>query len=428
MDSLFGLSKMMCRWMHIHLLHLLNFTTSSHWCAMLFINKVFEAGSWDVSLPSSPTPPSNTEQEQGAPPALSLAMGSSTILPCPSPVTSPINQMSDTPSTQTTRPANNGTKKNFVWQAQDIERLVDTIYINESYQHTILPSCHDEANEPANKLHKDMVYRDLSRLLFPTRSVDPSCIKFKVCWLQETYHREKKALLLTGAGTLLKDMDATNPSYMSWVALSAKYPWFEKMHEMMNKCMLAGLAVLHTTPSLDVTGNEDSDHVLPSSDPMEESSDADLSHAVHAHNLPPIHDLVDAAPRNAGDYPDFDISTPPPHPIQLDALVSSLSTFSNQASPLQANGYKHKHINVEQKQDSLAEAFYRSSIESLSIHLKLAQEHTKQEAECTKQEELWLQHECEEREHEECVCLEDHNVFIEMMCMMVTQQQGGPSP
>ncbi|SYW83736.1 uncharacterized protein UBRO2_05292 [Ustilago bromivora] len=206
-------------------------------------------------------------------------------------------------------------------------------------------------------------------------------------------YQERKKLLLAGTDMLLEDMDASNLSYMSWVALSAKYPWFEKMHEMMNKCMLAGLAVLHTTPSLDVTGNEDSDHVLPSSDPMEESSDADLSHAVHAHNLPPIHDLVDAAPRNAGDYPDFDISTPPPHPIQLDALVSSLSTFSNQASPLQANGYKHKHINVEQKQDSLAEAFYRSSIESLSIHLKLAQEHTKQEAECTKQEELWLQHE-----------------------------------
>ena len=98
-----------------------------------------------------------------------------------------------------------------------------------------------------------------------------------------------------------------------------------------------------------------------------------------------------------------------------------------------ANGYKHKHINVEQKQDSLAEAFYQSLIESLSICLKLAQECTKQEAECTKQEELQLQHKCKEREQEEClhaqereceecVCLEDHNVFIEMMCMMITQQ------
>ncbi|SAM71478.1 uncharacterized protein UBRO_20479 [Ustilago bromivora] len=279
---------------------------------MSFIDKVFEAGSWDVSLPSSPTPPSNTEQEQGAPPVLSLATGSSAILPCPSPVTSPINQMSDTPSTQSTRPADNGAKKNFVWQAQNIEHLVDTIYINESYQHTILPSHHNEANEHANKPCKDTVYHDLSRSVFPTRSVDPSHIKFKVCCLQETYHWEKKALSLTGAGTLLKDMDATNPSYMSWVALSAKFPWFEKMHEMMNKCVLAGPAVLLTTPSLNVAGNEDSDHVLPSGNPMEESSDADLSHTVYARNLPPIHDLVDAAPRNAGDYPNFDISTPPP--------------------------------------------------------------------------------------------------------------------
>ncbi|SPC63921.1 uncharacterized protein UHOD_11379 [Ustilago sp. UG-2017b] len=139
---------------------------------MSFINKVFEAGSWDVSLPSSPTPPSNTEQEQGAPPALSLATGSSTILPCPSPVTSPINRM----------PTNNGAKKNFVWQAQDIKHLVDTIYINELYQHTILPSCRNKANKPANKLCKDTVYPDLSRSLFPARSVDPSRIKFKVSW------------------------------------------------------------------------------------------------------------------------------------------------------------------------------------------------------------------------------------------------------
>ncbi|SAM85260.1 uncharacterized protein UBRO_20886 [Ustilago bromivora] len=309
-------------------------------------------------FPPSPIPPSNTEQEQGAPLSLSLAMGSSTILPCPSPVTFPINQMSDTPSTQSTRPADNGAMKNFVWQAQDIKHLVDMICINKSHQHTILPSHRDEANEPANKLHKDTVYCDLSRLLFPTRSVDPSCNKFKVCWLQETYHWEKKALSLTGAGTLLKDIDATNPSYMSRIALSAKYPWFEKMCEMMNEHVLAGLAVLLTTPSLDVAGNKDSDHVLPSGDPMEESSNADLNHAVHACNLPPIHDLVDAAPRNAGDYLNFDISTPPPHPIQSDALVSSLSAFSNWASPLQPNGYKHKHSNVEQKRDSLAEAFY----------------------------------------------------------------------
>ncbi|KAJ1028905.1 hypothetical protein NDA18_002928 [Ustilago nuda] len=226
---------------------------------------------------------------------------------------------------------------------------------------------------------------------------------------------------------------------MSRVALSAKYPWFEKMHKMMNERVLAGPAVLLTTPSLDATGNEDSDHVLPGGNPMEEFSDEDLDHAVHAQNLPLIHDLVDAAPSNAGDCTDFDISTPPPHPIQSDALVSSPSMFSNRASSSQANGYKCKHNNVEQKRDSLAEAFYRSSIESLSICLKLAQEHTKQEAERTKQEELQLQHESEEREQEECLCAQERecdehvhsencNVFIEMMRMMVTQQRGGPSP
>ncbi|KAJ1586015.1 hypothetical protein NDA11_005349 [Ustilago hordei] len=201
----------------------------------------------------------------------------------------------------------------------------------------------------------------------------------------------------TAEGHQCNESFSSLQSYMSQVALSAKYPWFEKMHKMMNKHMLADLAVLLTTPSLVVAGNKDSNHVLPSGNPVEESSNADLDHAVHACSLPPLHDLVDAAPRNAGDYPNFDISTPPPHLIQSDALVSNLLMFSNWASPLQPNGYKHKHSNVEQKQDSLAEAFYQSLIESLSICLKLAQEHTKQEAQHTKQEELWLQHEHMER-------------------------------
>ncbi|KAJ1037387.1 hypothetical protein NDA10_004779 [Ustilago hordei] len=97
------------------------------------------------------------------------------------------------PSAQSTRPTNNGVKKNFVWQAQGIECLVDTIYINKSYQHTILPSCCNKANKPANKICKDTVYCDLCKPLFPTRAVDPSHIKFKVHWLQETYCQGSRA-------------------------------------------------------------------------------------------------------------------------------------------------------------------------------------------------------------------------------------------
>ncbi|SOV05799.1 uncharacterized protein UDID_18524 [Ustilago sp. UG-2017a] len=47
--------------------------------------------------------------------------------------------------------------------------------------------------------------------IFPGASVKPNHIKAKLRWLQETYYREKKNLLLTGAGTLLEDMDASNP-------------------------------------------------------------------------------------------------------------------------------------------------------------------------------------------------------------------------
>ena len=95
-------------------------------------------------------------------------------------------------------------------------------------------------------------------MIFPGASVDPNRIKAKLRWLLETYYREKKKLSLTGAGMLLEGMDASNlvsfgnlcclqwyawmlihtfdfkQSYISHIALSTKYAWFERMHEMMN--------------------------------------------------------------------------------------------------------------------------------------------------------------------------------------------------
>ena len=48
-------------------------------------------------------------------------------------------------------------------------------------------------------------------MIFPGASVEPNHIKAKLRWLQETYYREKKKLSPIGAGTLLEDMDASNP-------------------------------------------------------------------------------------------------------------------------------------------------------------------------------------------------------------------------
>ncbi|KAJ1031949.1 hypothetical protein NDA13_002330 [Ustilago tritici] len=74
----------------------------------------------------------------------------------------------------------------------------------------------------------------LVTIIYNSASVKPNRIKAKLRWVQETYYKEKKKLSLTGAGTLLEDMDASNLSYASHLALSTKYTWFEKMHEMMN--------------------------------------------------------------------------------------------------------------------------------------------------------------------------------------------------
>ena len=48
-------------------------------------------------------------------------------------------------------------------------------------------------------------------MIFPGASVKSNHIKAKLRWLLETYYREKKKLSPTAAGTLLEDMDASNP-------------------------------------------------------------------------------------------------------------------------------------------------------------------------------------------------------------------------
>ncbi|SOV01564.1 uncharacterized protein UDID_18119 [Ustilago sp. UG-2017a] len=101
-------------------------------------------------------------------------------------------------------------KKNFTWSGADVLHLVTILYNSKSYQCALLPSRESAESDPALKLHKHPIFREISKLIFPGASVEPNCIKAKLRWLQETYYREKKKLSLTGAGTLLEDMDASN--------------------------------------------------------------------------------------------------------------------------------------------------------------------------------------------------------------------------
>ncbi|SPC67228.1 uncharacterized protein UHOD_11480 [Ustilago sp. UG-2017b] len=109
-------------------------------------------------------------------------------------------------------------KKNFTWSSADVLRLVTIIYDSESYQHALLPSQELTESNPGNKLHKHPIFREIFKLIFLGASVEPNHIKAKLRWVQETYYKEKKKLSLTGAGTLLEDMGASNPSYVSAVA------------------------------------------------------------------------------------------------------------------------------------------------------------------------------------------------------------------
>ncbi|SPC67352.1 uncharacterized protein UHOD_11499 [Ustilago sp. UG-2017b] len=217
------------------------------------------------------------------------------------------------------------------------------------------------------------------------------------------------------------------------------------MHEMMNGRFYADPAALITTPSLNFTSNDEAD--MPSYGsadiPMDLSGSELYDHGAHGHGLPPILDVMDstnppaavastsgASVAGAGDDDNF--TTPFPSQARpsfstaggLDVFDSTSSHSSAQRSP----GTKHKQGALDHKHDTLAEAFYHSSIDTLQIRLQLEQEHTRHErmleAEHTKHKEMRIQHEREEKERDEHVCARDRDMVMEMVCLLASQASG----
>ena len=149
-------------------------------------------------------------------------------------------------------------------------------------------------------------------------------------------------------------------SYVSHIAVSTKYAWFERMHEMMNGRFNADPTALITTLSLNFTSNDEPN--MPSNGsadiPMDICGSELYDHSTHGCGLPPILDLIE--PTNppaavastsgasfAGTGDDDIFNTPLP-PLQarppsstagsLDVSVSTSSQSSAQLSP----STKHK--------------------------------------------------------------------------------------
>ncbi|SOV06800.1 uncharacterized protein UDID_17918 [Ustilago sp. UG-2017a] len=194
-------------------------------------------------------------------------------------------------------------KKNFTWSGANVLHLVTILYNSKSYQRALLPSRESAESNPALKLCKHPIFREISKLIFPGASVEPNGIKTKLRWLQETYYREKKKLSLTGAGTLLEDMDASNPypivhsNSHTYLALPCQQSTLGlKRCKMMNGRFYADPAALITTPSLDFTSDDEAD--MPSYGsaeiPMVLSGSKPYDHGAHSHGLPPILNLMDS--------------------------------------------------------------------------------------------------------------------------------------
>ncbi|SOV08867.1 uncharacterized protein UDID_17764 [Ustilago sp. UG-2017a] len=176
-----------------------------------------------------------------------------------------------------------------------------------------------------------------------------------------------------------EDMDASNPSYASGLALSTKYAWFEKMHKMMNGQSSAEPATLIMTPSLNFT-SDDKAGMPPYGSagiPMELSGSKLYDHGAHGHGLPPILNLMDStnppaaiASTSGGSVAgagDNDIFTMPfPSQARLSfSTAGGLDVFESSSSPSSAPlspGTKCKRGALDHKCNTLAETRTHHSI------------------------------------------------------------------
>ncbi|SAM73171.1 uncharacterized protein UBRO_20314 [Ustilago bromivora] len=283
-------------------------------------------------------------------------------------------------------------KKNFTWSSADVLHLVTIIYDKLI-----------ESN-PGNKLHKHPIFREVFKLIFPGTPVEPNHIKAKLRWVQETYYKEKKKLSLTGAGTLLEDMDASN-RHSSILLQASKITNLNFTSDDKAGMPPYGSAEI----PMDLSGSEPYDH------------------GAHGHGLPPILDLMDSTnpPAAVASTSGGSIARPSFSAAGgLDVFESSSSSSSAPLSP----GTKCKRGALDHKHDMLAEAFYCSSIDTLQICLQLEQEWTRHErileAECTKCKEMHMQHEREEKEHDEHIHMRDCDMVMEMVCLLASQASG----
>ncbi|SPC62790.1 uncharacterized protein UHOD_11808 [Ustilago sp. UG-2017b] len=124
----------------------------------------------------STTPTSSATQTESAP---ALSQSGSTSTP-------------DIHTSCPTRASRSATgKKNFTWSGADVLHLVTILYNSESYQRALLPSRESAESDPALKLRKHPIFREISKLIFPGASVEPNHIKAKLRWLLSEVSRLK---------------------------------------------------------------------------------------------------------------------------------------------------------------------------------------------------------------------------------------------
>ncbi|SPO27721.1 uncharacterized protein UTRI_10167 [Ustilago trichophora] len=330
----------------------------------------------DPLLDPSPTPPLTSPHPAVAPAPSSITLN----LPLPG---------RGLPSTQSTSTRLNTTgRRNHSWTSDKEVAFVTAIFNNVRFQQSLLPSRPN--NKVSNPLRKDSALAEIAKIVFPAEDrVDKNRMKSKLARLIKSYYKIKKEFLLTGAGSL-SELEPSNPAYLSLKHATEKYKWFEKMHHMMigRYCASDMPATLFTTPALDSDSDEQGDAIMAERNDFTIESSS-FGHANHACQLPEligmlpgsnIERAVSATPSQPESFP----STPPPCQAQRSTSVSgdvftctTLSPISTQASQDSPSGHKRKRTGVEPKRDSVAEAYYRSQVDTAHVRLQIEQEKTR---------------------------------------------------
>ncbi|SPO23076.1 uncharacterized protein UTRI_01754 [Ustilago trichophora] len=231
------------------------------------------------------------------PPLASPSRPDSPSSPASSP--SPAAAGADAQRNHTARLTPDPKKKSYYhWSDADTARLLEVIFLNDLFARALVPGRTPGSATRTVKTRKNTLWKQVFREVFPGEDdCQADRVKTKFRNLIDSYRKIKAKMSFTGAGSLLRDMNPEDPTYLSRAGLATQHPWFERMHEMMLDRTQAGPALLLTSSGYDDSASRrnDSSSVEEADEPMDLTEDDDSPQTASGRGLPPLDAVLQAS-------------------------------------------------------------------------------------------------------------------------------------